>query len=81
MELAVEYKTVVWQKAIFNCSEEQKEEILEKIQNEDFSFLQDEKLGFVETQVLFDTEDIYEDINGMTRVDVKQDGVEIYRTY
>jgi KaiC/GvpD/RAD55 family RecA-like ATPase len=82
MKLEINYKTIVWQKALFECTEEQKEEILKQIKNEDLSCLGDEELGFIENQLLFEYEDLYEDPETKSiEVEVIQNNVEIYKSY
>lgn len=82
MELVVEYKTIVWQRAVFECTEEQRDEILKRVEGEDLDFIGDEDLGFIENQMINQEDDIWEDPKtGKIAVDIKQDGVEIYCSY
>lgn len=82
MELIVEYKTIVWQRAVFECDAAQRDEILAFVEEQDLSFLGDEDLGFVENQIVYEVEDIWEDPQTLKiAVDIKQDGVEIYCSY
>lgn len=71
-KLCVYYKSTIWTELKFECTPEQKKQILEVLENFGLDYIIDDTLGFEESETLFDTEEFMnpDENNGNSTVNV-----------
>jgi hypothetical protein len=71
-KIRVHYKSTIWTELKFECTPEQKKQILEVLENFGLDYIIDDTLGFEESETLFDTEEFIppEENSGFETIEV-----------